>query len=417
MSIAGQGQPSVRRVVTIGAALSANKGAASMLWGVLDSLPPAVGPCSVVVLSTYPAEDARALQHQNAVVVSARPRDIIVPMLPEGALAWLLRRLGRDPAAVCRSPAMRAIVDSDVVLDLAGISFSDGRGIATLGYNVLMAGIPALAGAKVVKCSQALGPFDTWLNRNAARLVLRNMAAICARGERSYRNVATLALDVPLVRTGDLAFLMGGSESAAQQASGLVDGATGFVVVAPSSVVNAYCSRVGIDYVGLMGRFVRRLVRDGRDVVLLAHSFRPSAKPSRMNDVPVCRQVISRSGVADEVTALLDDYPPTVLRAVIGRAKTQVTSRFHAMVSGLATSTPTVVVGWSHKYAEVMAGFGLEDQVLHFENTDDEALWNTYAQADQDHERLKAQIAAGLPAAQRESRINLLVVRDVLASA
>jgi polysaccharide pyruvyl transferase WcaK-like protein len=31
------------------------------------------------------------------------------------------------------------------------------------------------------------------------------------------------------------------------------------------------------------------------------------------------------------------------------------------MISGLATSTPTVVVGWSHKYKEVLDDFGLSN--------------------------------------------------------
>jgi polysaccharide pyruvyl transferase WcaK-like protein len=31
------------------------------------------------------------------------------------------------------------------------------------------------------------------------------------------------------------------------------------------------------------------------------------------------------------------------------------------MISGLSTATPTVVVGWSHKYKEVLDDFGLAD--------------------------------------------------------
>jgi colanic acid/amylovoran biosynthesis protein len=396
--------------------LSANKGAASMLWGVLDSLPAEVGPCDVAVLSTYPEEDARALEHDFVEIVSARPREIVFPMLPEAVMAWVLRRVGKDPAVVCRSEAMARIATSDVVLDLAGISFSDGRGVPTLGYNVLMSGIPAMTGADVVKCSQALGPFETWLNRSAARLVLRNMAAICARGEGSYRHVAALALGVPLVKAGDLAFLMRRSDRAVAVARELVDSADGYVVVSPSSVVDAYCRRVGIDYAGLMGRFTRRLVDEGHHVVVLAHSFRPSAKPSRMNDVPVCREVISRSGVGDRVMPVLGDHPPTVLRALIGRARTLVTSRFHAMISGLATVTPTVVVGWSHKYAEVMSGFEMQDFVLRFETIDDDVLWESYRTADSQDADLRARIASGLPAVTRQAEVNLDVIRDVLAA-
>lgn len=405
-----------RRIATLGAALSANKGAASMLWGVLDSLPGAVGPCRVAVLSTYPDEDVYALEHDDAHVVAARPRDIVVPMLPEALLAWVARRSGADPRTVCRSPAMREIAEAEIVLDLAGISFADGRGIPTLAYNVLMSGIPVLVGTPVVKCSQALGPFETWLNRAAARLVLSRMAAICARGERTYRHVAALDLGVRLARAGDLAFLMQRCERADAEATALVAGAEGYVAVSPSAVVEAYCRRVGVDYVGLVAGLVRRLQEDGRDVVVLAHSYRPSARPSRMNDVPVCQAVLERSGVGADVTALLGDTSPTVLRAVIRRARTLVTSRFHAMISGLATGTPTVVVGWSHKYAEVMAHFDLDEFVLRFTDTDADALWDAFAAADERNRAIRAAIRAGLPDMTRQAQVNLEVIRDVLAA-
>ena len=50
-----------RRVAIIGASLAANKGAASMLWGVMDALPQAVGRCRITVLSTRrePSSGAR----------------------------------------------------------------------------------------------------------------------------------------------------------------------------------------------------------------------------------------------------------------------------------------------------------------------------------------------------------------------
>ena len=38
-----------------------------------------------------------------------------------------------------------------------------------------------------------------------------------------------------------------------------------------------------------------------------------------------------------------------------------VASRFHAMVSGLAAGVPTMLVGWSHKYAEVLDYADLTD--------------------------------------------------------
>ena len=42
--------------------------------------------------------------------------------------------------------------------------------------------------------------------------------------------------------------------------------------------------------------------------------------------------------------------------------------------SGRCLAVPPVVLGWSHKYAEVMARFGLEDQVMDYAAMDRTAL-------------------------------------------
>ena len=62
------------------------------------------------------------------------------------------------------------------------------------------------------------------------------------------------------------------------------------------------------------------------------------------------------------------------MRELIRRARMLVTSRFHAMVSGLATATPTFVIGWSHKYREVLTEFGLEEWVVDFRELSAEDL-------------------------------------------
>src|SRR5829696_4658649 len=157
--------PRPTRVATVGASSSANKGAASMLQAVIDELPGRIGPCHFAVLSTYPDDDRREPPH-----------------LPTGG-----------PGA-----------------DSAGISFVDSRGVATLGYNVLVTGIPLLLGRPVVKCAQALGPFDSPLNRVAARRVLGACAAVCPRGDRTEDHVAQLGLAARtrVVPAADAAFLM-----------------------------------------------------------------------------------------------------------------------------------------------------------------------------------------------------------------
>jgi polysaccharide pyruvyl transferase WcaK-like protein len=55
------------------------------------------------------------------------------------------------------------------------------------------------------------------------------------------------------------------------------------------------------------------------------------------------------------------------IRNITQEADGLITSRFHAMISGLALQIPTIVIGWGHKYAETMAYFDMENHCVDFQ--------------------------------------------------
>ncbi len=401
------GTPAVPvRVAVIGAAFSANRGSASMLRAVIGALPDRLGPCRFAVLTTYPEEDAVERPSPEVAIVPYRPWELVFPLLPLALFAALARRVGLPARALALHPALREIARAHVVVDVAGISFVDGRGLPLLGYNVLMTGIPLLAGATVVKCAQALGPFETRTNRAAARLVLSRLAAVVGRGEASHRHLAGLGLDPRKVdRATDLAFRMPLPEAARDEAAlrlrnlGVREP---FVAVVPSAVVDGSCRRRGIDYRGRLAALARAVTDGGTDVLLLAHAARPGRPASRMNDLPLVRDLHER--VAHPRCHVLDEaLAPDVLRALIERAEGIVSSRFHAMISALAVGTPVLVVGWSHKYGEVLRDFGLERWAIDYGELAEADLAERAAALRAEAPEIRARIAERLPAAVAEA--------------
>ena len=395
-------------IATIGAAFSANRGAASMLQAVIDNLPDRVGDCRFSVLTTYPDDDRQEVRDDRVDVVSAKPAELAVVLWPLALLACGLRLVRLPWRWLCVVPGLRHLRDADVVVDVAGISFADGRGIPIVVYNALMTSVPLLLGRPTVKASQALGPFRSPLNRTLARLVLPHLRAVCARGAATERHLADLGL-TNVTPAADLAFTMRMRDDAVARAAILVPRNEPVVVgVAPSAVVDGYCRKAGIDYVGLLSSFVERMIDErGVHVVVFPHSSRRRVTGGRMDDRPVTRALHA----ASPRTQLIDEpLGPVELRAVIARCDLLVTSRFHAMISALATATPVLVVGWSHKYAEVLDEIGLEGCAVDWRDSDAAALAARATELLDGAGEIRATIEKALPAVLARSERNYEVI-------
>jgi polysaccharide pyruvyl transferase WcaK-like protein len=406
--------PQPVRIAIIGAALSANKGAAAMVESVMARLPNEMGECHFDILTTYPeADESRVPEGVDAAVVGLQPLRLALVEFPIACLALVMRKL-HLPLFWVRSRGCRSMLDSAVVVDVAGISFADGRGFAIVVYNALMTGVPLLLGVPVVKAAQALGPFQSMPNKWLAPLVLRRVKTVCARGARTREHLDSLG-GVNAVDVADLAFSLdeaAGLPIEVSSALGSID--PNFIVVMPSAVVRGIFEAKGGDYITAMASLVSEIrSKTGRSVVIAPHSYRAGLPEGRMNDGPVCREVAEACSGDAQVLGLDFDLTAGELRHLVAHCSVLVTSRFHAMISGLATSTPTVVVGWSHKYKEVLDDFGLANLGL-----DSSALNKPSEIADvvvrvlSSKDEISQQISVALPEVKVRSLRNFSAIAD-----
>lgn len=388
-----------------------------MLESVITVLPTVVGPCRYSVLSTFPAEDAERFGANREVdVFDLGPVRLASIEIPLAAAVNLVRRLHLPVRWLPRTRVRTTLEDADLVVDLAGISFSDGRGLPILVYNVLMTGLGLLYGRPTVKAAQALGPFDRASTRLAARLVLPRLRWIGARGAATRRNLDRLDLS-NVAEVADLAFSLPESTDLPDSVESLLPADSGFCVVMPSAVVRRLAEGDGVAYVDAVAAVIR-LLRESTDlgVVIAPHSYRPGRPEGRMNDGPACREVAALLESDPGVVLIDQDLDAAVLRRLIDRSSLLVTSRFHAMISGLATATPTVVVGWSHKYREVLDEFGLVEFGLdHRVLAEPQTIVDLARAALDDADGIRGRIEAALPTVRQRSMDNFLAMERVLS--
>lgn len=356
-----------KRAAVIGGTFSGNKGAAGMLESVIVNLDRRLpGRIRFDILSVYPKRDrARALP-DNVRIVPAPPLMLIGVLPPISIVYATLGALRLPRRFLLAFKPLRAIVEADVLLDVSGISYVDGR-FAALLYNVAC-NLPAiLVGTPLVKLSQALGPLQNPATRAAALFILPRARRIYARGQDTQKHLASLGL-TNVTPAADLAFALGAGQPLPPLPDSLLaafPSGERTVGVCPSEVLSRACARRGIDLVAVLAAALDRIHEEtGARLVIVAHSLLGPEKRSPNNDYHVCAALHARMKRRDHAFLVVEDLTASQLRAVIARCDCLVAARFHSMISALCVGVPPVVPAWSHKYREVMSEFGLERFVI-----------------------------------------------------
>ncbi|WP_166879341.1 polysaccharide pyruvyl transferase family protein [Salinibacterium sp. ZJ450] len=391
------------QVSIIGSALSGNKGASAMLESAIATISERRPDARFTLFSMYPNEDSRLNRYESMTIVPASPKQLGVTI---NLLALAYRILPPlRPVIRSKSKAIRALVDSDVLLDQGGITFTDGREKFLL-YNIASI-LPALmVGTPVFKCAQAVGPFRSPVNRFFAKMFLPRVHTLVTRGAITHGHAESLGL-TNLVAGADYAFALelDGNEKDSVSAFVLDEFFAGrpVVGVSPSVVVRKKIDAGGRDYAGEMASFVDHLVATGHRVVLLPHSVRDSSD-THNNDLPLCLEIRDRLTSSSEDVLLIDrELSSQELRYIIGRCDLFVASRFHAMVSALAMAVPVLVVGWSHKYEEVLAMFDAQEWAFGYDRFEQDYLRERFAELESRQEEVAAQLKLRLPGVKRDA--------------
>jgi len=336
-----------------------------MLTAAVCSLRNQLPKAEFKIFSLYPVRDEPA--KQVGVDIVPLKAEAIVFILP--AVSFLHAVLGWIPPVgnmLRKYPPLNELVQADVLLDLSGISFVDGRTV-TLVYNICCI-LPAfLVRTPVVKMSQALGPFKNRFNRFFAKILLGRVTTIYSRGKSTSENLKELGL-TNWKQAADLAFLLIDDSKDKQLKVLFPEKGILTIGVSPSQVMSSYCSKAGVKYIKPLASALNSIAAaNNARVVIVAHSNLGGDVVCGNNDYQICSQLYELCD-KDITTLILEDSKPGELRRIIGCCDVFIASRFHSMISALCTGTPTLVTSWSHKYREVMKEFESEQWIL---KTDD----------------------------------------------
>ena len=367
----------------MGGSIWGNRGAEAMLMTVVAEIRKVDPEAVFNVYTIYPQKDKSLVQDPKIRFLSGEPLSVALVHFPFALLAAIFRLLKID---LPLPKAVRLLRESDFLLDIGGITFSDGR-VMQLLYNVFSVWPAMLLHVPVIKLSQAMGPFNTTLNRKLAAHFLPKCQKIFTRGSMTDSYTKQLIGTNNTEQAADIAFLYEPEYSLSKENEEQVEELKSKIItwkqagekvisIVPSSLVLKRSVKQGGDYPGkLLNLF---LSTKGKPIryVFLPNGTRAESEKSMNNDIIAINTIREKfkqeldQDTFEKIEWIDYDINTRGVRQIIGSTDGLVASRFHAMVAGLSLCVPTMVIGWSHKYRETLADFGMQIYAIDFKNTD-----------------------------------------------
>lgn len=401
------------------ASYSGNKGAAAMLQSSIRQLHDVYGErLNVNLMSVYPADDRKQVPFDFVKVVPAKPEKVLAIAFPCAIAYWLFRWLPPVKKILLKQPILKAYSKTDLALSEAGVAFVDSRGFVMNMYAFVCSAIPMLMGVPVVRYSQALGTFKNGMNRFLAKRILPKCRKIIARGEITRENLEGIGVTENVTVCADGAFTMADDPAMAEKVGKLWEEDPFFrgdmVGLSVSNVVNNKCAEKGLDYPKVIAEFIGELNKAGYHVLIIANAARLNSEKTRNNDLMLGDKIYAACGDHDAVRWYHEEMTAEELREHIGRCRFLVASRFHSMIAGLERRVPVMLVGWSHKYKEVLDMFGLGEYAADFSALSRETLMSGFEKLKADEGLIREKLEAHIGEVKESSLKNIRIACEEL---
>ncbi|MEI6946697.1 polysaccharide pyruvyl transferase family protein [Paraflavisolibacter sp. H34] len=242
----------------------------------------------------------------------------------------------------------------DVLLDAGGFQFSDQwLGMYSAASNKkLEQYYKSLKenGTKLIFLPQAFGPFTHQLSIERMKIVFKYADVLFAREKVSYNYLVELfGENKKVILKPDFTNLLKPAVPTAK----LVEDRKYVCVVPNYRMVTETSKEVSSQYLSFITKLCQYFVDRGEQLILLNHEG--------IGDEEIINKI--QEGLSSEVLKL-NNLNALEVKAVIGKMKLLVSSRFHGVVSGLSQQVCTFCTGWSHKYAELMADYQVPENLL-----------------------------------------------------
>jgi len=404
----------MKRIVITGGSLNGNSGAEAMLVTAIKRIQEKNPDAEFGIFTPYFNDDKILWDSEKygdkISLIDASPIKLALIIFPFSIFAGLFKLLKLNFMKSIMPKQVKYLWDANLFLDVAGVSFIDSR-VKFIPFNILSIYPAFLLKVPVIKCAQATGPYKKIINRISAKHCLKKCNKTFARGNQTLKHLQELKIPVTKYELStDIAFCNKIGDSITSENHNLDDffvklksdntNNKQFVGFCPSSVVEQISDKEGIDYLGFLEEFSEKLINKGYYLVIFPNATKEH-KPElrRNNDIPLIQDLTSRLSkkhLEKTFSAYTTNLNTDGVKTLINNLDFSIVSRFHAMIFALSLEKPVFVLGWSHKYLEVMAQFGLEKYVVDYQVTKIEKLVEDIEDISKNKDEITQQISQNI---------------------
>lgn len=377
-----------------GGSLNGNSGAEAMLITTIRRLESEIPECEFGIFTPYYNDDKLIWineKYPTIYLFNSSPISLVTKLFTLSVLAGGLKKIRIKFLKYLFPKSIQFLWESSVFIDVAGVSFIDSR-LKFVPFNVLSIYPAFLLNIPVVKFAQATGPYKKILNRVLAKHCLKKVNHTFARGITTELHLKELKLAAEKFSLStDIVFCNQTNDSLTDNYPDLQDFISqintlktktkGVIGLCPSSVVFNLSKKQGGDHISLLLGISKRILNEGYTLVIYPNATKEH-KPSNFiaNDIPVIVELVKelkKEQVGKNYLFYDRNINTTGIKQIINTLDITVVSRFHSMIFSLSLATPVFILGWSHKYSEVMKAFGLEKYVYDYKNADVKLLFES----------------------------------------
>ena len=252
------------------------------------------------------------------------------------------------PDSFKKSVGLVHFEEIDAVLDASGFAFGDQHPPERTIRFADEVHKWRSSGKPVVLLPQALGPFETPLIRDAFTSIVKEASHVFARDPMSLAYAEACGnVKGRITLAPDFTNLVAVPEKSDSSRKDMA-----CIVPNQRMIEKATDPELGAAYVPMLCKCIEYLKEKGVASFLLIHGS---------HDATLIEPIQRSLGYQLEVVRESD---PVEIKWILGQSFLVIGSRFHALVSALSQTVPSIATSWSHKYEMLFKDYGCHELVM-----------------------------------------------------